>query len=163
MIIISKATDDDVSILQYIDYICFYEKETEEYNDKLFNYLMINGLTYVAYDTDSNKIVGYITTIIKKNNEFYPEVVSLLKNVIVDSIIELSSIAVLPEYRGKKISRMLLDTIDNGELMYLHVKKSNEIAQKVYEKNNWTHCEIVVDCYGAGKDGLLMCKNFDKI
>ena len=163
MIIISKATNDVVSTLQYIDYICFYEEETEEYNDQLFNYLMVYGSTYVAIDTDCDKIVGYITTIIKKNDEIDPEVMSLLKNVIVGSITELSSIAIIPEYRGKKISRMLLDTIDNGKPIYLHVKKSNEIAQKVYEKNNWMHCEIVVDYYGPNKDGLLMCKNFDKI
>lgn len=163
MIIISKATDDDTSTLQYIDYICFYEQEEKTFDNDLFNYKMVYGSTYVAIDTDFDKIVGYITTMIKKKNEFYPEVASLLKNVIVDTITELSSIAILPEYRGKKISSMLLDTIDNSKPMYLHVKKSNEIAQKVYEKNNWIHYEIVVDYYGVGNDGLLMYKNLNKI
>ena len=158
MITISKATDDIISTLQYIDFVCFDEKE--QYTKEVFEHVMKIGSTYIVTDTEFDQIIGYITTIKINKDEITQETKLLLNVTTCELFVELFSIAILPEYRGKHISHMLLDVVDNGSPIYLHVKKSNKIAQKLYEKNNWTHCGIIENHYGPGKDGLVMCKNF---
>lgn len=159
MIIISKAEDIDRSILHYIDYICF--ADDKNYNYEFFEELLNLGTTYVAIDTEFDKIVGYaIFTIKNKTDIICPTVKPLFKKYDLKYIIELSSIGILPEYRGKKISYMLLNSFEQNVPMCLHVKKTNVIAQKTYEKNGWKFSSFLIkNYYGNGEDGLLMYKN----
>jgi len=158
MIIISKFTDEELPVLQYIDHICFSKKE--QYDVATINYLTEYGSTYVAIDTDFDKIVGYITTIIHDSNNISSNIKLLLDTHKFKLVTEVFSIAVLPEYQRKNISQMLLDAANCNLPMYLYVKKSNENAQKAYEKNNWTCYGTIANYYGPDTDALFMCKNF---
>ena len=160
MIIISKATIDMAITMEYIDSVCFCKQI--QYDSETFGYLINEGSSYVAIDTDCNKIVGYVVTTVINIDECPLELNSVIDIINIETITELSSIAILPEYRNKKISHMLLEAIDKHLPMYLHVKNTNKIAQKLYEKNNWIYCANITDYYGKGEDALLMCKNVNK-
>lgn len=84
--------------------------------------------------------------------------------VILDEA-HITNIAVLPQYRGKKLGERLLRQIMKlskevgAETMTLEVRVSNEVAKSLYKKLNFQEGGIRKKYYADGEDALVMWVN----
>jgi len=136
---IRLATHDDIEVIKNINESCL----PENYDlDTYTKHLEIYGLTYVL--ESESQIVGYIMGRIEDSVE-----------------VHITSIAVLPEARGKMFGQRLvltlLVTAKKRHLMgcSLQVRKSNDIAQYVYKKLGFQPIRELVNYYGD-EDGVFM-------
>ena len=73
----------------------------------------------------------------------------------------IATICVLPEYRGKGIGRMLLETCENAlptQIIHLCVRISNEEAIRMYKMAGYYNIDRWSKYYNDGEDSLVMEK-----
>jgi ribosomal-protein-alanine N-acetyltransferase len=99
-------------------------------------------LSFVAVDKKSNKVLGYLLGIKQQFNYLNANFEAAL----------LASIAVETRYRKLGIATNLIHAFLSAaknahlKLAYLHVRVSNENAQRVYRKASW-QLEILIPAY----------------
>lgn len=148
--LIRKATLDDLEDLLKIENSCFVDPWKKK--DLIYE-LGENPInTILVIEKDLN-IIGFIDFMITFNSA------------------TISQIAILPEYRGKGFARRLLDEMetlfpkeieDSVETVTLEVRKSNEQALKLYEKNGYEKVVIKPKYYADGEDAIYMTKRLLK-
>lgn len=148
--LIRKATLDDLEDLLKIENSCFVDPWKKK--DLIYE-LGENPInTILVIEKDLN-IIGFIDFMITFNSA------------------TISQIAILPEYRGKGFARRLLDEMetlfpkeieDSVETVTLEVRKSNEQALKLYEKNGYEKVVIKPKYYADGEDAIYMIKRLLK-
>lgn len=106
-----------------------------------------------------NKIGRYI--VIKENER----VVSYGGFWLVLDEANINNIAVHPDYRGKGISKLLMNTLiemakaENAKTMYLEVRSSNSVAQKLYRGLGFAMIGLRKGYYlDTDEDAIVMMK-----
>ena len=146
------ADEDDLPIIHKI--------ETSVYNTPwTFNFFRI--IYYMSKDlfivaTHDDTIIGYtvgeIETMGKKSD---PKRAGHILNI-----------AVKPEFQGKGVGTMLLDEVErlftehHVDKVYLEVRESNLVAQKVYKNRGYRYVRTAEKYYGD-EDGFIMSKSLD--
>ena len=138
---ITKMTEKDCHILSELDKKCFAvpwseQSFLEEARNQLATYLLAR---------EDGKIVGYCG--------FWR----------VSGEAQITNIAVLPEYRRRKIAKTLvekmLEICAEDEQIVLEVRKSNEIAISFYEKLGFERAGIRKRFYHSPiEDGITMIR-----
>ena len=81
-----------------------------------------------------------------------------------DSKFHIVNIAVHPDYRKKGIGSKLMQFVislarqSHKKEIYLEVRKSNKVAQKLYKKFGFNVVDTIEKYYTNGEDGLIMRK-----
>jgi ribosomal-protein-alanine acetyltransferase len=94
-------------------------------------------------------------------------VAALTFRVIFDEI-ELASIAVLPQSRGKGVARAMLTDLleyaatEGASRVLLEVAEENEIALGLYRSFGFAEMSKRANYYGTGKDALVMEKVLER-
>ena len=107
--------------------------------------LLDNFLGYVAVD-DNQKVIGYV-----------------MLTYCLDEA-EIDRIAVIDEYKRQGVATKLLFAtheelrLKNVHKVYLEVRRSNESAQALYEKNGFTYVGVRPLYYNGKEDALVMSK-----
>lgn len=147
--IIRKAEKIDFEQVYAIEEICFIDPYPRKHLEYEF---FENPINMILVAEEDNKIIGFNNFLITFNSA---------------SIVQ---VAVLPEYRKQGIATKLLKEMENAfpkdkddvvEFVTLEVRKSNEAAIKLYEKNGY---EGIVDkkhYYADGEDALYMVKRIE--
>ncbi|MBQ7751484.1 MAG: ribosomal protein S18-alanine N-acetyltransferase [Clostridia bacterium] len=138
---ITKMTEKDCQELAELDKKCFSvpwseQSFLEETKNKLATYLLAK---------DNGKIVGYCG--------FWR----------VSGEVQVTNIAVLPEYRRRKIAKTLAEEMlklcGEDEQIVLEVRKSNEIAISFYKKLGFSEAGIRKQFYrNPDEDGITMIR-----
>lgn len=93
---------------------------------------------------ENNKMVGYII-VRKLIDEFH-----------------IMNVAIAPEHRKKGIAQNLIDhvlkNLKSGKLLLLEVRKSNQAAIALYQKNGFTILHTRKGYYSDGEDAIVMIK-----
>lgn len=144
---ITKATPDLISKIKKINETCL----VETYSEQIYKTLIDS--TYVCLaDTEP---IGYILMA-----EMEPQNIKA-KKILAGRAVCIFSFAVLPEYRRKKIGTKLMSYICKYYKMplFLHVRKSNIIAKKMYEKFGFIIVDEDMDYYKTPvENAYCMCK-----
>jgi ribosomal-protein-alanine N-acetyltransferase len=110
-------------------------------------------------DEDFGKVIGYIlSTDITRLSETFPYG-SVPRNQ--EYIVHITSVAVMPKHRNKGLGRALVEHVVgavSGVPVSLHVRKSNLIAQKIYEKVGFVVKNTVANYYTDGEDAYFMLR-----
>lgn len=135
--------------IQKINHLCLPEK----YDIETWTDIIKNGIVHVIKNSKEN-IVGYCAI-----TDIFTDIPCVV------------SIAILPEYRGKGLGNLLLiNTIDyakkrwKNKNLLLHVRPSNEIALKLYEKIGFKLNKVVKNYYRydtGNEDGIEMLLYLD--
>lgn len=143
---IRLATLKDFEAVYEIEQSCFldpYPRKQLEYEFKE------NPLNKILVAIVDDKIVGFIDFMITFNSS------------------TIVQIAVKPEYRKQGIASSLLKEMENifpkgiddvVETVTLEVRKSNEAAIKLYEKNGYEFVVYKKNYYPDGEDAIYMVK-----
>jgi ribosomal-protein-alanine N-acetyltransferase len=108
-------------------------------------FLLDNFMGFVAV-AGGQKIIGYL----------------LLTHCLDEA--EIDRIAVIDEYKRQGVATLLLKTAFDELLLkdvhkvFLEVRRSNESAQALYEKNGFTYVGVRPLYYNGKEDALLMSK-----
>lgn len=88
------------------------------------------------------------------------EVVGFLAVQVVMEEMEITNLAVKPEFRSKKIASALMEQINNfSGTLFLEVRKSNKMAQNLYKKYNFEAFYTRKNYYShPTEDAILMRK-----
>ncbi|MDG6120280.1 ribosomal protein S18-alanine N-acetyltransferase [Lactococcus formosensis] len=88
------------------------------------------------------------------------EVVGFLAIQVVMEEMEITNLAVKPEFRSKKIASALMEQINNfSGTLFLEVRKSNKLAQNLYKKYNFEAFYTRKNYYShPTEDAILMRK-----
>ncbi len=88
------------------------------------------------------------------------EIVGFLAVQVVMEEMEITNLAVKPEFRSKKIASALMDQINNfSGTLFLEVRKSNKLAQNLYKKYNFEAFYTRKNYYShPTEDAILMRK-----
>ncbi|MCH1723776.1 ribosomal protein S18-alanine N-acetyltransferase [Lactococcus formosensis] len=88
------------------------------------------------------------------------EVVGFLAVQVVMEEMEITNLAVKPEFRSKKIASALMEQINNfSGTLFLEVRKSNKLAQNLYKKYNFEAFYTRKNYYShPTEDAILMRK-----
>lgn len=88
------------------------------------------------------------------------EIVGFLAVQVVMEEMEITNLAVKPEFRSKKIASALMDQINNfSGTLFLEVRKSNKLAQNIYKKYNFEAFYTRKNYYShPTEDAILMRK-----
>ena len=114
----------------------FFDNEVKQKEELKKN----SGYVYVF----NNKIVGFI--LLKKINE--GKLISLF--------------GVDENYRNMGIGNLLITKcIENKDIYYLHVRKSNEKAKKLYLKKGFKEINIIKDYYTQNKEDAIYMEKKD--
>lgn len=144
--IIRKVKKEDFEQVYQIEQTCFKDPYPRKHLEYEFFENPINIILVAEAD---EKIVGFIDFMVTFNSA------------------TIVQIAVLPEYRNKKIATNLLIEMENCfpkdlddvvENVTLEVRKSNEAAINLYKKDGY---EIIVEkkhYYPDGEDAIYMVK-----
>lgn len=129
--------------------ICKIEKQTflDAWSTQMISdtILLDNFLGYVAVD-DNQKVIGYV-----------------MLTYCLDEA-EIDRIAVIDEYKRQGVATKLLNKtheelrLKNVHKVYLEVRRSNESAQALYEKNGFTYVGVRPLYYNGKEDALVMSK-----
>lgn len=142
---IRKCKIDDVSTIASLEQLCFRSPLTEEF---LLQDVSKNPFSnYLVYEKD-NKIVGYI-------------------GVWVTDTVEVLNFCVHSDYRKLGIASELLNEVieiadTNNSDICLEVRKSNEVAISIYEKNDFKVAYVRKNYYENNEDALLMIRKCSK-
>lgn len=143
---IRLATLKDFEAVYEIEQSCFldpYPRNQLEYEFKQ------NPLNKILVAVADDKIVGFIDFMITFNSS------------------TIVQIAVKPEYRHQGIASSLLKEMENifpkgiddvVETVTLEVRKSNDAAIKLYEKNGYEFVVYKKNYYPDGEDAIYMVK-----
>ncbi len=81
--------------------------------------------------------------------------------------VEVASLAVMPEVRGRGFGTVLLRKAEDMarrhtiKLLTLHVDVNNLSAIGLYKKEGYLICERITEYYGKGKDAFYLTKNIE--
>lgn len=98
--------------------------------------------------------------------ELEDTVIGYLVGQIIFEMSDLYYVAVNPDYRGKGYGQLLVDKFiedackNEGEIMSLEVRMSNQAAIHLYEKCGFISVGKRERYYADGEDALLMTRNF---
>lgn len=136
---IRKMTDEDISSVSMLDSKVF----SKSWNEQMFcDEIKKDYAHYFVCEMDG-EIVGYAGI------------------WCIYETAELMRIGVLPTYRGRGIGKQLMDEIgacaksQGCERMMLEVRKSNEKARKLYEKDGFSEISVRKGYYD-GEDAIIM-------
>ena len=106
---------------------------------------LVNNDSIFLKAIEYNKIIGYII-VRKLIDEFH-----------------IMNVAIAPEYRKKGFAQKLIDHIlqnlSSGKLLLLEVRKSNQAAISLYQKNGFTILHTRKAYYSDGEDAIVMTKD----
>ena len=98
--------------------------------------------------------------------ELEDKVIGYLVGQIIFEMSDLYYVAVNPDYRGNGYGQLLVDKFiedackNEGDIMSLEVRMSNQSAIRLYEKCGFTSVGKRERYYADGEDALLMTRNF---
>ena len=144
--IIRKVSKEDFEQVYEIEQSCF----KDPYPRKHLGYEFFeNPVNVILVAEEDDKVVGFIDFMITFNSA------------------TIVQIAVIPEYRNRKIATLLLKEMENTfpkdiedvvENVTLEVRKSNEIAVNLYKKNGYETIVEKKHYYPDGEDAIYMVK-----
>jgi len=151
-----KANIKDAEQIAIVLKECYNIDSIEEGKNTFEN--EIQKLHHYIVAVDNNKVIGLTTWLIH----------GLPKH----GLAELDRIALLPDYRGKGVSKQLFDALvkaakkryekGNAKLrkLYILTHADNKIAQKFYEKMGLKHETTLKQHYYKDKDEFVFSKFF---
>ncbi|MHA1230756.1 MAG: GNAT family N-acetyltransferase [Candidatus Helarchaeota archaeon] len=161
-IIIRLFTDKDLDSVVEVNKTSLPENYAPYFFLEIF-YKYPKGF-WVAEDPKNGKIIGYCMWRIEKTFSYFKRSFRRIRNA------HLISIAVLEDYRRRKIGERLLKKgmeamriYYHAEEYYLEVRISNESAIKLYEKNNFKKIKVINGYYKDGEDAYLMARGIENI
>ncbi len=98
---------------------------------------------------DGDKVVGFVAADIRRKQD----------------LAWIATIAVHPEYRGRGIGKQLLDLAEQRcgmPRMRLTVRKSNQAAQRLYQRSGYTQIDVWPQYYEGDEDAIVMEKLLSK-
>lgn len=131
----------------------------EHYSDYFYESLLAELPEAFLVAEIGGKIVGYIMCKTEYGFSNFKKLGFVKKGHVV-------SIAVLHEYRGKGIGKVLVEEAINGvkskkcDELYLEVRCSNNEAVKLYEKLGFVIKQRLKTYYRDGEDAFLMALEF---
>lgn len=147
MILIRRAERNDIGSVYELEKECFRDPYPEIVLRMLYE--LYPELFFVAEDSDTKTIVGYVSGMIR-----------------IDGFGHIVSICVGQRYRGRGIGRKLMETIENAMRTLfnickyrLEVRVSNTNAINLYKSLGYRIEAILKKYYLDGEDGYLMVKN----
>ena len=144
--IIRKVNKEDFEQVYEIEQSCFKDPYPRKHLEYEF---FENPVNVILVAEEDKKIVGFIDFMITFNSA------------------TIVQIAVIPEYRNRKIATLLLKEMENTfpkdiedvvENVTLEVRKSNEIAVNLYKKNGYETIVEKKHYYPDGEDAIYMVK-----
>ncbi len=143
----------DLELLVEFEKRCFDDNTAYDYSMLLQSYNESEGMAYKVLEDE--KLVGYLMAAPVKDPR--------LKNAV-----DVDSIAVDPEYRGRGFAKALMlkaekEAINRGfRLMVLEVREKNVEALGLYKKLGYTFYEHLPEFYtfhyGGSRHGIRMTK-----
>ncbi|HKJ79264.1 MAG TPA: GNAT family N-acetyltransferase [Prolixibacteraceae bacterium] len=144
------ATTNDISFLDELEKKCFPEFQQNSRRSIRYSISSPFQKVFVAKGANSgNKLIGSATLFL------YPKTLRIF------------SIAVLPEFQGKGIGKLILEEIlqiaksKNYERISLEVKKNDKRLTGFYENAGFKSTTALPDYYAHGEDGIRMEKVYD--
>lgn len=140
---IRPASKEDLKELFRIEQLCF---DTESFSRRQINYLVNHSSGFFFVLTEDEKIAGFIVLLKRKNS----------------AGMRIYSLAVSPEFRGKKYSASLLGKAhelalkEGKRFLSLEVSENNEAAIQLYQKFGFKVTGKRKAYYKDGSDALLM-------
>ena len=144
--IIRKVSKEDFEQVYEIEQSCFKDPYPRKHLEYEF---FENPVNVILVAEEDDKVVGFIDFMITFNSA------------------TIVQIAVIPEYRNRKIATLLLKEMENTfpkdiedvvENVTLEVRKSNEIAVNLYKKNGYETIVEKKHYYPDGEDAIYMVK-----
>lgn len=129
------AKRDDIPQIAKIEQVCFADVWTEDMLLQSFD----SGCVFVVIE-ENNQIVGYGGLYMTG---------------------DITNIAVLPAFRGKGYGGAIIQYLSNFakekniDSLFLEVRKSNEVAIKLYEKCGFKLINVRKKYYKDGEDALI--------
>ena len=153
MLTIRPAGIEDLVGIQNCNLTCLPENYTFKYY--YYHYVNWPSISFVAEDTATSKIVGYVLANVSDEEETPGE-----------SKGHVTSISVLREYRRMGLAKRLMEMSHQAmkdamglNSVTLHVRASNHAAIGLYQgKLGYTVVEQDVGYYADGEDALYMKK-----
>lgn len=159
---IRRARVGDINSMDLINRECM----EENYPFSFYFESMMNkkAAQFVVYgrdkeDEDDGKVIGYImSTDISRLSESFP-FGFVPRNQ--EYVVHITSLAVLPKHRNKGYGQALVEHVvgaSSGLPVSLHVRVSNEQAQKIYQRVGFTVKKTIPNYYSDGEDAYLMIR-----
>ncbi len=120
-------------------------------------YRFFRDISFVAVDQKAKRVIGYILNKEDRGKSFFTDKVVKKGHVF--------SIAVLPEYRRRRIGETLLSLGMNAMFknganeIYLEVRVSNKPAIELYKKFGMKIVGVIKSYYSDGEDANIMAAN----
>ena len=143
--IIRQATKSDLSQLLTVEESCFTE---DRLTRRSFKHFLSSVTAWVQVVEEHDQIQGYSITLFRKGT----------------CLSRLYSLAVLPQYRGKKLAEQLIArseqyAIDQGCIfLRLEVRTDNQAAITLYQRLNFRTFGHISHYYADGCDAIRMEK-----
>ena len=142
-IIVRKAQQADIPAILEIEWECFRE---DSFSKEQFAYLISRskGIFYVMMEAD--RVIAYVSLLFHGGTRY----------------LRIYSIAVHPDFRGKKVGQLLIDQIvviaqkQGLKRITLEVNVSNSPAIHLYEKNGFKCTSIKENYYHNGTSAYYM-------
>ena len=142
-IIVRKAQQADIPAILEIEWECFRE---DSFSKEQFAYLISRskGTFYVMMEAD--RVIAYVSLLFHGGTRY----------------LRIYSIAVHPDFRGKKVGQLLIDQIaaiaqkQGLKRITLEVNVSNSPAIHLYEKNGFKCTSIKENYYHNGTSAYYM-------
>ena len=145
-VILRSAEIDDIPSIMEIEQICFNK---DSFSKRQFVYLISQAKGHFCIAEYRQRVGGYFSVLINKRA----------------CSLRIYSIAVHPDFRGKKVGQLLIDQIaviaqrEGLKRITLEVNVSNFPAIHLYEKNGFKHTSIKEDYYHDGASAYCMQKS----
>ncbi len=139
---IETATWRDLNALRHLEQVCFPQDAWPIWD--LVGVLTVSNVVRLKAGVDG-KMVGFIAGDWRRS----------------DHVAWISTVGVLPEYRGQGIGRALIAACElrlGGRLIRLSVRSSNQQAIRLYENLGYHHLGTWPEYYQGGEDALVMEK-----
>ena len=142
-IVVRKAQQADIPAILEIEWECFRE---DSFSKEQFAYLISRskGTFYVMMEAD--RVIAYVSLLFHGGTRY----------------LRIYSIAVHPDFRGKKVGQLLIDQIaviaqkQGLKRITLEVNVSNSPAIHLYEKNGFKCTSIKENYYHNGTSAYYM-------
>ena len=142
-IVVRKAQQADIPAILEIEWECFQE---DSFSKEQFAYLISRskGTFYVMMEED--RVIAYVSLLFHGGTRY----------------LRIYSIAVHPDFRGKKVGQLLIDQIaviaqkQGLKRITLEVNVSNSPAIHLYEKNGFKCTSIKENYYHNGTSAYYM-------
>jgi ribosomal-protein-alanine acetyltransferase len=147
-VIIRPATKADTPDLFRVEQSCF---DAESFSRRQVNYLAVQSSGSFWVLTEDEKIAGFIVLLQRTNSQ----------------ALRIYSLAVLPEFRGRKYAQQLMQkAVEQAQelgkdRLYLEVSEHNHEAIQLYRKLGFELIGIRPRYYRDGSNACLMEKKLD--